>query len=407
MGQGAFYSERFVFSDGSKPFTVVYDCGSGKGIDVAECAKSELEHFITTVDEIDLLFISHFHKDHFNGIKMLLDKGVIIKNVIMPYMDNELRDSLSLLHERIREVTDDTLFADPLKLFNGDTSDNANHDSNSRKIFVVSNKDVLDKSIIPPSEFEPKTIYTDENDSSFRFIDISKINQCSANDDMYLNSGHCILLDIVDWIFMPFTREDNDNDENLKNKIQELKSTLDRYEQKYGHEWIAKPICIEKVKEIYKGIENNINNTSMLMFSAPLKSSLHKFHRIMSCPESDIASCLYTGDISLSPTICELITNKLCGYTIGSFQVPHHGSKNGWSNKVPYILWNIDVDTKFFLSHGTANSYGHPNQAVSNDFGINHFWLRYVNEFQYTKHIQNYNIKEHKKIVSVKEQRTV
>lgn len=406
MGQGAFYSERFVFSDGNKPFTVVYDCGSGKSLDIAECAKSELEHFITTVDEIDLLFISHFHKDHFNGIKMLLDKGVLIKNIIMPYMDNDLKNSLSSLHGRIHKVINDILYANPLDLFNNVASDNVDKGTNTKKIFVIPNNDGGYKNIIHPSEFEHEPIYTNEDNNSFIYVKNDDINQ-KAENNLFLRSGYCILQDRFDWIYMPFVREDDNNDTDLKNNIAKLNSVLDEYEKNYGHDWISEPMCVAKVKNMYKSIENNINNTSMLLLSTPLKSSLRKFPRYISYPDPDIASCLYTGDISLSPTICELITNKLGGYTIGSFQVPHHGSKSGWNSKVPYLLWNIDVDTKFFLSHGISNTYGHPNQEVINDFGVNHFLLRCINELQYTKHIQNYNIIEHKSTVTVKRQRIV
>ncbi len=60
VGQGAFYSETFSVRR-EKLFTAVYDCGRNKNVSAA--AKIEKLH------KVDLIFISHFHDDHINGIK--------------------------------------------------------------------------------------------------------------------------------------------------------------------------------------------------------------------------------------------------------------------------------------------------------------------------------------------------
>ena len=61
VGQGAFYSETFSVRK-KKLYTVVYDCGHDKRVSAA--AKIE------RLSAVDLIFISHFHDDHINGIEI-------------------------------------------------------------------------------------------------------------------------------------------------------------------------------------------------------------------------------------------------------------------------------------------------------------------------------------------------
>ena len=70
VGQGAFYTERFY--DGDKNvFNMVYDCGSSTK---SQYLKNEINDAFkdgTGKAEIDILFVSHFHNDHVNGIQEL------------------------------------------------------------------------------------------------------------------------------------------------------------------------------------------------------------------------------------------------------------------------------------------------------------------------------------------------
>lgn len=72
VGHGAFYTERIEGSDGST-FTVVFDCGR---FETAKTGwsyykyKAWIDNYINTSsglrsgEDIDILFISHFHTDH-------------------------------------------------------------------------------------------------------------------------------------------------------------------------------------------------------------------------------------------------------------------------------------------------------------------------------------------------------
>lgn len=68
IGQGGFYSERFIFQ-GEDNINIIYDCGSATGV---KNVKQEIAATFKKGEVIHALFISHFHADHINGIEYLL-----------------------------------------------------------------------------------------------------------------------------------------------------------------------------------------------------------------------------------------------------------------------------------------------------------------------------------------------
>ena len=93
IGHGAFYTERFEDIDGKgTSFTAVYDCGAYQfGIRYEDILKSEIDKFLGRLrnNVIDVVFLSHFDKDHVNGFRYLLSKNVTIRNLIIPNLSNE------------------------------------------------------------------------------------------------------------------------------------------------------------------------------------------------------------------------------------------------------------------------------------------------------------------------------
>ena len=83
VGFGAFYTEQHT--QNGKNAIIVYDCGSRtKGVDL----ESYIKGLKFSPKVIDILFISHFHADHINGIPFL-KKYFTIKKVVIPYIPEE------------------------------------------------------------------------------------------------------------------------------------------------------------------------------------------------------------------------------------------------------------------------------------------------------------------------------
>lgn len=86
VGQGAFYSETFSDCNNRPVFTAVYDCGGKK-----DYLKKEIE----TLSTVDILFISHFHSDHINGVQDLIDlKSVVVPTAVTSVTLNQTSVSL-------------------------------------------------------------------------------------------------------------------------------------------------------------------------------------------------------------------------------------------------------------------------------------------------------------------------
>ena len=86
IGQGAFYTEKF--DDG---FTVVYDCGgSNKTI-----IENEIKNSFIKGEKIDMVFISHFHDDHLNGLKFLIGHCDIQK-LVLPLLTDAIKFQLTI-----------------------------------------------------------------------------------------------------------------------------------------------------------------------------------------------------------------------------------------------------------------------------------------------------------------------
>ena len=74
-------------------------------------------------DKIDILFISHFDADHVNGIRTLLDNGISIKYVVMPFLAPEEIKFLLAFYEKIEPAYQDirTLINTPDYYFGEET----------------------------------------------------------------------------------------------------------------------------------------------------------------------------------------------------------------------------------------------------------------------------------------------
>ncbi len=81
VGQGGFSCE--IIED----FVVVYDCGSATSSGVVE---EWIDHLSEEIVHINILFISHFDKDHVNSIRYLLS-NIHVRQAVTSFIPSEMR----------------------------------------------------------------------------------------------------------------------------------------------------------------------------------------------------------------------------------------------------------------------------------------------------------------------------
>lgn len=104
IGQGAFYTEQLKASSGT--FNIVYDCGQSMSLEPPQKLKDEIDDYINEIgsDKLNIIFISHFHADHINGIKYLLKKAVASHPIIVMPLFNKKAMMLYFIENMIEYV---------------------------------------------------------------------------------------------------------------------------------------------------------------------------------------------------------------------------------------------------------------------------------------------------------------
>lgn len=90
VGQGAFYLEQFKFQD--KNVNVIYDCGSLTDVHIVE---QEIKSNYDKNEVIAAVFISHFDRDHINGLPFLL-KYCQVSKIFVPLITEDCKKLILL-----------------------------------------------------------------------------------------------------------------------------------------------------------------------------------------------------------------------------------------------------------------------------------------------------------------------
>lgn len=91
-----FYSMDIETDNPKEGFYFVYDCGSNS---VKKYFDEQIEEYRDNHEKICLLVVSHFDKDHVNGISKLI-KARKVEKLILPYVDWKERLAISLITEK-------------------------------------------------------------------------------------------------------------------------------------------------------------------------------------------------------------------------------------------------------------------------------------------------------------------
>lgn len=316
VGQGAFYTERH------DNFNVVYDCGNWRNTRLSgQVVKNSFEPGA----EIHLLFISHFDYDHVSKLNVLRDNFKIHK-VVLPllhYDEKLLIKSFYSIYPNIEYRNLCRLVDEPSKFF---------------------------------------------NEASITTVDVTESEESANTNDSinYDNLGNRIksgqLIRILNWIYVPFNIYYRTRNQELLDLLKV--NNLDVFQMRNDLTYLIDNR--RKIKEVYDKVSGNINQNSMLVYSGPLEETiLHVFNQpeyhwwYNQCVKHE-AGCIYTGDADLNLSniynIYRPFWNK-----VGTIQVPHHGSLHNFNE---HVFNDMGKCRCYPISHGKANSYGHPSNAV-------------------------------------------
>lgn len=348
VGQGAFYTERFI--SGSETFTAVYDCGSDS---FGEKKMSMIINQTFLENEaIDVLFISHFHKDHISGIP-LLKQRCKIKNVIIPLLDNDSKTLSKVSFFFDYGLASLELMDSPETFFGSDTN-----------IIKVNKSQIKEESV-------------DD-------IHLNKITRSltinSGTKLFYQNSGD------FKWFFIPYNYQ-----------IERRKETFERALSKYDLALsdIKNIDIIEKrkldIRKAYNEVNRDINDHSLVLFSGDglkeKKIIIYKYNCLFGRAVNG-RGCLYLGDIDLNQSgIIDAIKKSLSYFpTISIIQIPHHGSIDNFNNDI--LSHEIKCG---ILSYGIRNRYSHPSISVVERMRIKEVFPLHVTERKESSVIQYFS----------------
>lgn len=114
VGHGAFYTECLGFHHPNSLVSIVYDCGAK----TEAIIQNNIDVFLQRLRKInngkhivDYLAISHFHKDHVNGLQYILSEADV-KHLILPQFSEEALAEAFVYNALHTEDTEDTTKCD-------------------------------------------------------------------------------------------------------------------------------------------------------------------------------------------------------------------------------------------------------------------------------------------------------
>jgi Predicted hydrolase (metallo-beta-lactamase superfamily) len=318
VGQGLFYSG--MIENGDKRFSFVYDCGSsGDKANLYRC----IDEYIETLPKgnggkkhLDMLILSHFHRDHINGLEYFLER-VEVSLAVIPYNPDEYL-TLFALDSRVAEEPDDFIL-----------------DFLSDRFSFLKAHGV--KTVI---ELCGKT-EIDKDTPNLKFADGGNLTVYGASrvsEERYLIDFDAfrfrLSLDGLSWLF---------SFRQTKEETSSAKAFLDSK-------------CIGNVESVRALTEREeilrINKAAEVFIPVLNRSSLMCFHY----PEDEPSKGSFlTGDVPLMDEWEQQLfpAGLNAGNEIYCYQVPHHGAKEVYPHHIKA--------QNYLVSVGEHNIYGHPD----------------------------------------------
>lgn len=259
-------------------FTIVYDCGGNN----KEVVNAAIHRSFKANDTIDIVFLSHYDRDHVNGIFELLNL-CNVSHLILPMVSN-LRRFLSF--EGMQDDSSD------VELFCEDAEEYMNLHNLRTKVHYVTET---------------------EDDDEKRTINYENLPR-------EIPSGAKIRKNDIDWTYVVYNRRLMNKDEE-KRFLEALGLSSIATFASIKDAWKKVNLAIKKALEKINIIKiEDINDYSMTIYSGCSRNK---------------CGCLYLGDYNALAYFEELFeAYKEVWPTIDIIQIPHHGSLKNFKEKL-------------------------------------------------------------------------
>ena len=349
VGHGAFYTERFYDDDGFNTANVVFDCGRFEAAKTNwsyPLFKTWIEDYVKNRsglaknDVIDILFISHFHTDHINGLDYLL-QNYDVKKVVIPAIA-------------------------PLTVI----------DAICYNSLIGADVDVLVDFFQRCSEGDLKDRVCQINIADERYSicdDSPEIDSDSLQGT--ISTPHKITIGNLLWLYVPFYRVDSVKQNRLISQLSGSFPTV------FANGTISFDALREEIKskgvkpfkDVYESVFNGQHNSySLTLYSGvnqkkqchcncTLKHQDRYAGEDVKNAQYCNVNCLYMGDYeALNSGLTDLknFYSSVWKY-IGVLQVPHHGSEHNSDNDLYGDKKRLCV-----ISCDSHDKYDHPDPDV-------------------------------------------
>lgn len=363
VGQGLFSSGK-VSLPNQKEFVWVYDCGSTNQKYITEAVNNMKQTYQN--DVIDLLAISHFDKDHINGLSELL-KGRKVKYWLLPYYPLWQRLLVALSLDFQPDSDEFRFCVNPAQFI---IEQYASHfEDKSELLFVPTlnadqeirfseNKETQSFSYQENKEFENEWADISHNNISIKLLDPTKPAIIQGVEFVPYNMPLANLQNQPTDIqqFQQDVRAILNSQQTIKQKTASLQKLYDTdFKQRNA---ISLFLYIGKIDRSYQvsyfaeKFKGSPNNTDV---------SIIYYHYLY-----NKYGILYTGDGYLDTKQKLKFLQKALGNSrignIFAFQVPHHGSKNN-----AYIGLAQDICPVFSIFSARGSKH-HPHASIFTDF---------------------------------------
>lgn len=299
-GHGLFYSGVItVEKNTEEKFNFVYDCGTMPKRRKEFDFDAQIDAYKESIDKkLDMLVISHFHEDHVNGLKKLLDGGVTPKLVIMPYVSDSERATI-IFSKKIKEEFLLEFYEDPVMWF---------VHRGVEKIILIREK---------PGD-EPREIVRQDDISG------TLISRQQVKDTLIITMAGKVELLIPEfrWIF-EFESVDFESTEEYEKQVEELLKSKSIREILEGEDW-------KDLRDTLK--KGDPNYTSVMMVHGPQNEMVKKEQnpqneRVKKTQEQEFKHQNYSllmGDAKIARKKVDMFESykkDLCYIC----QYPHHG----------------------------------------------------------------------------------